>query len=139
LQLALQNRSTATLIKESVFGEGGDRWQKTARTSVSFVYRIRPSFKTGVEFSQDFDRLERKRLIANRANLLTGFEGNHVNFSQRCGVVWEQRQFDPASSSESGLGYSSALSIKPRQDRSLIEPALVRSRPFTAPRSKTSH
>ncbi|TFH53713.1 MAG: hypothetical protein E4G91_11575 [Candidatus Zixiibacteriota bacterium] len=119
LQLALQNRSSATLIKKSVFGEGGDRWQKTARTSVSLTYRIRPSFKAGVEFSQDFDRLEKKRLIANRANLLTGFEGNHVNFSQRCGVVWEQRQFDPASSSESGLGYSGVFSLKPRQDRSL--------------------
>jgi hypothetical protein len=119
LQLALQNRSTATLIKKSVFGEGGDRWQKTARTSASLTYNIKPSFKAGLEFSQDFDRLEKKRLIANRANLLTGFEGNHFNFSQRCGVVWEQRQFDPASSIESGLGYSGALSIKPRQDRSL--------------------
>lgn len=119
LQLAIQNRSVATLIKKSVFGEGGDRWQKTARTKASVTYRVSPLIRAGVEVSQDFDRLEKKRLIANRAGLTTALEGTTLSFTQACGVVWEQRQYDPASSTEAGFGCSSLISVLPKSNRSL--------------------
>jgi hypothetical protein len=118
LQLEVHNRSSATLIKKSVFGEGGDRWQKSARTNASLSYRVTPRFRAGIEISQDFDRLEKKRLIANRASLTSDFEGSNLSFTQAAGIVWEQRQHDPSSSSESGLGYDGAVSFRPRVDRS---------------------
>ncbi len=116
LDFSVQNRSLATLIRKSVFGAGGDRWQKSARTVAALRYHVSPAIVTGMEFGQDFDRLETKRLIATRAYLITGVQKSHVSFTQRSGLVWEQRRFAPASNSESGFGYQSQISITPRHD-----------------------
>ena len=63
--------------------------------------------------SQDFDRLELKRFLANRVMLLGSYSNNHLAISQEIGVVSEERKFEPAVYSETGGGYNSTLSFTP--------------------------
>ena len=114
---ALHNRSTATLFQESVFGQGGDRWQKTAATRGTLEYQMHPRLKTGVALSQDFDRLEEKRFIGTRALLTSNWENPNVSWKQGAGVIWEERRFEPTSNSENGLAYETDIRLRPRSSR----------------------
>ncbi len=107
------NRSFATLFQESVFGTGGDRWQKTALTRASLDYRLHPRLRTGISLSQDFDRLEEKRFIGTRVLATSLWESPNLTWKQGGGVVWEERSFEPRSNSESGFAYESEIKILP--------------------------
>jgi hypothetical protein len=48
------NRSTATLIKQSVLGESRDRWQKRARSGARLERCISERVTAGIELRQDF-------------------------------------------------------------------------------------
>ncbi len=111
--LELFNRSSATLFQESIFGGGGDRWQKTAITQGALNYRFSSSFIGGVAVTQDFDRLEEKRFIGNRAFLTADFYQTRYRIRQRGGVVWEERKFEPLSHRETGLAYEADFSVTP--------------------------
>lgn len=113
----LHNHSTATLFQESVFGKGGDRWQKTAATRGTLEYQMLPRLKTGVALSQDFDRLEEKRFIGTRALLTSNWENPNLSWKQGAGVIWEERRFEPISNSESGLAYEADIRLRPRSSR----------------------
>jgi hypothetical protein len=115
-EIQFQNRSAASLMKKSVFGGGDDRWQKTARSSLVFTSSLRPGWKGGLQVSQDFDRLEQKRFIADRALAFAGYEGRHLSLLQRGGIVWEERRFEPLRNVQAGLGYSAEVSLTPRAD-----------------------
>ncbi len=113
----LNNRSTATLFQESVFGQGGDRWQKTAATRGALEYQMHPRLKAGVALSQDFDRLEEKRFIGTRALLTSNWDSPNLSWKQGAGIIWEERRFDPKSNSESGLAYETDIRLLPRSSR----------------------
>lgn len=113
-QLQLHNRSTATLFQESVFGQGGDRWQKTAVTRGGLDYQIHRRLKTGLALSQEFDRLEEKRFIGTRALLTSKWDLPNLSWNQGGGVIWEERRFEPKSNSESGFAYQSEVRLRPR-------------------------
>jgi hypothetical protein len=108
------NRSYATLFQESVFGQGGDRWQKTALTRAALDYQVHPRFRTGISISQDFDRLEEKRFIGTRVLATSLWDNANLTWKQGGGVVWEERSFEPRSNSESGFAYESEFKIRPR-------------------------
>lgn len=114
---ALHNRSTATLFQESVFGQGGDRWQKTATTGAALEYQLHPRLRTGISLSQNFDRLEEKRFIGTRALLTSNWELPNLRWKQGAGVIWEERRFEPTSNSENGLAYEAEFSLLPRSSR----------------------
>lgn len=118
VNVRLQNRSAASLIKRSVFGAGEDRWQKSARSNLSITYQMSTRLKGGVEVAQDFDRLEKKRFVTDKVFLTAGYESSHLNLRQHGGVVLEERKFDPLTNIESGLGYGADLSLTPRADTS---------------------
>jgi len=117
--LQFQNRSMATLIKQSVIGKGGDRWQKLARSKARFTHRFSRTFSGGVLLSQDFDRLEDRRYIGNSAFMFFDFEKKHFTTKQNTGIVWEQRKLEPNGSTQIGLGYDSEISLRPCLDGSL--------------------
>ncbi len=121
----LHNRSHATLFQESVFGQGGDRWQKTAATDGTLEYQLHPRLKTGIALSQDFDRLEEKRFIGTRALLTSNWEMPNLSWKQGAGLIWEERRFEPTVNSESGFAYESELRLRPQKSRRWGEGRIV--------------
>lgn len=113
------NRSTATLIKKSVFGDGEDRWQKLARSTLAVNRSLSQSLTTGLELRQDFERLEKRRFIGNGALAVADLHWGRVRLLQKGGVTWEQRESDPEKSTQSGFGYEGEVSLLPRGDGSL--------------------
>ncbi len=112
------NLSKATLFQESVFGQGGDRWQKTASTHGALDYQFHKRLKAGVALAQDFDRLEEKRFIGTRVLATSLWEANNLSWRQGAGVIWEERRSEPKSNNETGLTYESEIRIRPRESHS---------------------
>lgn len=119
--LQVANRSTATLIRESVFGGGEDRWQKLARSVGRLNRQLSQSVFAGIELRQNFERLEKRRYIGNSAYLTTDVDVDNLKLSQKGGVVWEHREYASEGSVQSGLGYESLVSLRPRDDGSFGE------------------
>lgn len=117
--LQLWNRSKATLIKKSVFGEDEDRWQKSARTAAVFKRNLNDHVTTGLEVRQNFERLEKRRYIGNSAYLLGNLSLGSLVVKQQGGVVWEEREYAQEKSTQSGFGYESSISFLPRRDGGL--------------------
>ncbi len=114
LQGHFHNRSQATLFQETVFGRGGDRWQKTALTRGSLDYRLSGSWRSGLSFVQEFDRLEERRFIGNRAYVTVAFERSRFKLTQRGGLLWEERKIEPETNRSTGLAYEAELSFSPQ-------------------------
>ncbi len=119
--LQVSNRSTATLIRESVFGGGEDRWQKLARSVGRLNRQLSSSVFAGIELRQNFERLEKRRYIGNSAYLTADVDVNNLKLNQKGGVVWEHREYASEGSVQSGLGYESQVSLRPRDDGSFGE------------------
>lgn len=115
--IELFNRSGATLFRESIFGKGGDRWQKSAVTQGKFSYRLSSRVSAGVSLSQDFDRLEEKRFIGNRLFLTNSYQGDRLSVMQSGGLLFEERKFEPQRNQETGLGYEAKIRFVPINPR----------------------
>ncbi len=107
------NRSQATLIKESVFGQGGDRWQRFANTSATLTRRLNDKLRLGASFNQRFDRLEQKRFIGNRFLLTSIYQTSLISVDQSAGLLWEERRFEPRENNQTGLSYQAELRFNP--------------------------
>lgn len=114
LQGLIYNRSQATLFQESVFGRGGDRWQKTAFTRGNLDYRFSDLWRGGLSFVQEFDRLEERRFIGNRAYVTGAYEGSRIKVLQRGGLLWEERKIEPERNRSTGLAYETEISFAPQ-------------------------
>ncbi len=117
--LQVKNRSTATLIKKSVFGKGEDRWQKLARSVAMVTRRLGEKVSAGVELNQDFERLEKRRFIGNRALLFGTIDLQGIKVVQKGGVVWEERQTGSEENVQSGFGHRSEITLSCRDRRKL--------------------
>lgn len=117
--IELLNESQATLIKSSVFGDGADRWQKQSRTRAALTRRVNRSFKLGLEFLQDFERLESRRFIGNGARVLAEVNWRWLRLTQRLGPVWELREAPGEKSTQAGVGDELIVALLPRRDFSL--------------------
>ncbi|MFH2054326.1 MAG: hypothetical protein ABIJ61_00080 [bacterium] len=114
----LLNHSQATLIKGSVFGAGTDRWQKQSRTRGLITRRLSSKVKLGLEFLQDFERLETRRFIGNGARLLAEFDWRWLRVTERLGPGWELREAPSEKDTQSGVGQEMLLELLPRRDYS---------------------
>lgn len=116
LTFRLGNRSVATLFQESIFGQGSDRWQKSAQTAGALDYKVSGKFTAGVAVSQDFNRLEKRRFIGTRGLVTSSLQTDKWLWSNGGGVLIEQRRLEPLSHNESGVIYESELRFKPSAD-----------------------
>ena len=117
--IQILNRSQATLIKSSVFGQGADRWQKISHSRGQLTRRLSSSFRLGLEALQDFERLESRRFIGNGARLTAELNWSWLRATEKLGPVWELREAPGEKSTQTGLGNETRFEILPRRDFSL--------------------
>jgi hypothetical protein len=113
LKFDFYNRSRATLIQESVLGQGSDRWQRNANTAANLTRQLSSKLNIGARFEQRFDRLERKRYIGNNFLMTSLYKSNLMRLEQSAGLLWEERRFEPEVNNQTGLEYNAAMRLQP--------------------------